>query len=183
MSRVGKKPVKIPEGVTVNIDGRRVKTSGPQGEIELALPPSIEAGLQEGKVLLKRKQNSRQARAMHGTANRQIRNMLKGVSEGWSKTLELVGTGYRARLEQDSLVLQVGFSHPVRIEAVPGIKFSIEENKIAVLGPDKVLVGQVAANIRKIRPPEPYKGKGIKYEDEVIRRKAGKSAKTGPAAA
>lgn len=182
MSRIGAKAINIPEDTEVSVEGRLVKTSGPKGELEFRLPAEIEVKSEDGKILVGRKRNSKQARSLHGTVNRIIRNNLKGVSEGWSKTLELVGTGYRARLEGSALVLSIGYSHPVKVEAPEGISFSVEENKVTVSGTDKVLVGQVAANIRKVRPPEPYKGKGIKYIDEIVRRKAGKATKAGAGA-
>lgn len=184
MSRIGIKPVQIPENVNVAVEGKTVKVSGPKGELEFILPEPITARAQAAKVLVERRRNSKIAKALHGTANRQIKNMVTGVNEGWSKNLELVGTGYRARLEGQSLVLNVGFSHPIKVSTPEGISFSVEENtKVKIEGIDKTLVGQAAANIRAIRPPEPYKGKGIRYEDEVVRRKAGKAAKAGPAAA
>lgn len=179
MSRIGARAIDVPENVEVSVEGKTVKTVGPKGELKFRLPAGIEVKAEEGKVVVERKRNSKQARSLHGTVNRVIRNNLKGVSEGWGKTLELVGTGYRARLEESTLTLSVGYSHPVKVEAPEGISFSVEENRIIVSGADKVLVGQVAANIRDIRPPEPYKGKGIKYIDETVRRKAGKATKVG----
>lgn len=181
MSRIGSKTIAIPENVQVFIEGKSVKVSGPKGELSLKLPQGIEAGTKDAKVIVERKRDSKQTRALHGTINRLIRNNIKGVSEGWDKSLELVGTGYRARMEGSTLVLNLGYSHPVKVEAPEGIDFSVEESKVNVSGPDKVLVGQVTANIRAIRPPEPYKGKGIKYIDEHVRRKPGKQAKVGVA--
>lgn len=181
MSRIGKRPIPIPENIEVVVEANSVRVSGPKGELSVALSAGVKAKVEDGKIFLERKSNSKQVRQLHGTISRHLTNVIKGVSEGWSKTLELVGTGYRARLEGTTLVLSVGFSHPVRIDPPEGITFSVEENKVTVSGIDKTLVGQAAANIRTIRPPEPYKGKGIKYEDEVIRRKAGKVAKAGPA--
>lgn len=177
MSRVGKKPLIIPQGVTVNIEGQAVKVTGSKGDLEYTLPSSIEVKVEGDILSVIRKQEIKQVRSLHGTLARILENAIKGVSEGWSKTLELVGTGYRARLEGNSLVLAIGFSHPVKIDPPVGIGFVIEENKIIISGIDRHIVGQVAANIRAVRPPEPYKGKGIKYIDEVIRRKAGKAAK------
>jgi len=182
MSRIGKKPLTVPAGVSVNIEGQAVKVTGAKGELEYTLPSSIEIKVEGDILSVSRKQEIKQVRSLHGTIARILENAIKGVSEGWSKTLELVGTGYRARLEGNSLVLAIGFSHPVKIDPPAGIVFTTEENKIIVSGIDRHLVGQVAANVRAVRPPEPYKGKGIKYIDEYVRRKAGKTAKTATAA-
>lgn len=182
MSKIGKKPLTVAPGVSVNIEGRAVKIIGPKGELEYTLPSNIELKTEGGQLVVSRKQDIKQVRSLHGTIARILENALKGVTEGWGKTLELVGTGYRARLEGASLVLAIGFSHPVKFDPPTGISFAIEENKITISGIDRHLVGQVAANIRAVRPPEPYKGKGIRYTDEYVRRKAGKAAKTATAA-
>lgn len=176
MSRLASKPLKIEEGVSVSAEAGKINISGPKGELSMQIPNLITVKVEDGSVLVDRKKDSKHAKALHGTARSLIKNMIQGVSSEWSKTLELVGTGYRARLEGETLVLSVGFSHPVKIDPLPGIKFAVEENKITVSGIDRHLVGQVAANIRAVRPPEPYKGKGIKYVDEVVRRKPGKQA-------
>lgn len=182
MSRVGKKPIQIPEGVNVRLDARVLMVSGPKGELSHKIPRLLEVSLEDSHIIIKRKNDSKTAKSLHGLYARLIRNSVKGVLEGWTKALELVGTGYRARLEGDSLVLSVGFSHPLRIKPPSGISFSVEEGKITVSGVSKYLVGQAAANIRRVRPPEHYKGKGIRYEGEEIRLKPGKAAKAGPAA-
>lgn len=176
MSRITLKPIEVPQGVTVTHEGRVVKVSGPKGELSYHLSKGVEIKLEEGKLNLVRKTNSKSTRSLQGTAYRLLENAIKGVTGGWSKTLEMVGTGYRATLDGTTLVLAIGFSHPVKIAAPEGIAFSIEENRITVSGIDKELVGQVSANIRQVREPEPYKGKGIKYIDEKVRRKPGKAA-------
>lgn len=182
MSRVGKKPLKVKEGVTVTVDGQTVKVAGPKGELTYELPAGIGAKLEEGELLISRDSEEKFVKSLHGTMQRVLDNAQKGVTDGWSKTLELVGTGYRARLEGPSLILAIGFSHPVKFDPPEGIAFSVEENNITISGIDRQLVGQTAANIRAVRPPEPYKGKGIKYVGEYVRRKAGKAAKTATAA-
>lgn len=190
MSRITLKPIEIPDGVTITHEGRVVKVSGPKGELSYSLSKGVKIKLEEsppaavGKLNLVRKTDSKSARSLQGTTYRLLENAIKGVTEGWSKTLEMIGTGYRATLDGTTLVLAIGFSHPVKIEPPLGIAFSIEENRIIVSGTDKELVGQVSANIRKVREPEPYKGKGIKYIDEKVRRKPGKAAaKAGPVGA
>lgn len=177
MSKIGKKPVKIPEGVQVTLEGSRVKTQGTKGELSFALPPGIKVEISDGNIAVLRSLETKYVKSLHGTVQRVLENATHGVSEGWSKQLELVGTGYRARLEGQDLVLAIGFSHPVRFSPPEGIVFTMAENNVIVSGVDKHTVGQVAANIRAVRPPEPYKGKGIKYTGEYIRRKAGKAAK------
>lgn len=182
MSRIGKKPIPVPEGVTVEIKDGEIKVAGPKGELKQEVRPEIKIEIKNNQVLVSRKVENKLGRSLHGLARTLIANMIKGVTEGWSKTLKLVGTGYRAKLEGDNLVLSLGFSHPVEIKPVEGIKFEVKGNDtITILGLDKALVGRVAAGIRKIRPPEPYKGKGIRYEDEEVRRKPGKAAKIGAA--
>ena len=183
MSKIGKSPVAILEGAKVEINGRSVKVSGPKGELNLTLPKEIDAKVNGTDVELTRKGDFKQALALHGTFRSLINNMVKGVTAGWQKKLELVGTGFRAEVSGNTLSLTVGFSHPVKIEAPNGITFKVEKSIVTVDGIDREVVGQVAANIRGVKPPEPYKGKGIKYVDEVIRRKPGKAAaKAGPAA-
>ncbi|MCC5948892.1 MAG: 50S ribosomal protein L6 [Nitriliruptoraceae bacterium] len=177
MSRIGKLPVPVPENVTVELDGLTVSVKGPKGELTRTMPEGVTLGRDDdGAVTVTRVDDSRAARSRHGLVRTLIHNMVTGVTDGYSKSLELVGVGYRAAAKGSDVELQVGFSHPVLIEAPEGIAFQVEQTKITVSGIDKVLVGQVAANIRKVRPPEPYKGKGIKYEGEIIRRKAGKAA-------
>lgn len=178
MSRVGKKPITIPENVKVTFAGKKALVSGPNGQIELIINPNLNMKTEGNQLIIERKNESKQTKSGHGSFSSQMLNAVYGVTQGWTKTLELVGTGYRARLEGNSLVLAIGYSHPVKFEPEENIKFSVEENKIIVSGIDKHRVGQRAANIRRVRPPEVYKGKGIKYIDEKVRRKAGKTAKT-----
>ncbi len=183
MSRVGKKPVKIPEGVTVQVDGQKVSVSGPKGALTYDFRPEVAIKVDGNQVLVEREGDTAKAKSLHGLSRTLVENMVRGTDKGWNKGLELVGVGYRAEVSGANLVLSVGFSHPVKFTAPPGITFSVNQNQINVSGIDKQLVGETAAKIRRIRPPEPYKGKGIKYIGEVIRRKAGKAAKAvgGPA--
>ncbi|QQG42028.1 MAG: 50S ribosomal protein L6 [Candidatus Woesebacteria bacterium] len=176
MSKIGRQPVKIVSGVTVEVTGQTVKTTGPKGVLTRHLPYGVKAEVKDGEVLVTVKGSSKLASSLHGTFRSIINNDVFGVSTGWSKKLELVGTGFRAELTGKTLSLTVGYSHPVKIEAPVGITFKIEKMIVTVDGFDKEIVGQVAADIRGVRPPEPYKGKGIKYVDEVIRRKPGKAA-------
>jgi len=177
MSRIGKLPINIPEGITVDIDGSTLIVKGPKGTLERKFPEVVGFEKDANQIKVNLKKVGSKTKALYGTTRALLANMIKGVSEGWSKTLELVGTGFRAEVSGDTLFLSVGYSHPVKIKAPEGITFKVDKVNITVEGIDKELVGQVAANIRKVRPPEPYKGKGIKYKDEVIRRKAGKAAK------
>lgn len=179
MSRIAKKPIKIPEGVSVSIEGNKVSLFGTKGGLTYDLPNTISAKVKDGELFLERKGDTKVAGSLHGLFYRLILGGVQGVLGGWKKTLELVGTGYRARMDGDKVVLNMGFSHPVVVEPPAGISFSLEENKVHIYGVDKRLVGQVAADIRKIRPPEPYKGKGIRYLGEAVRRKPGKAAKVG----
>lgn len=172
MSRIGRLPIPIPEGVTVTVNGNRIGVIGPKGQLEWTMPNEVEAKNEEGKVMVTAKLSN-----LHGLSRSLIANMVKGVSAGWSKTLELSGTGYRASTNGAELNLSLGFSHPVVVKAPKGMSFEVTENKIKVLGIDKVKVGEVAAKIRSWRPADPYKAKGLKYEGEVIKRKAGKAAK------
>ncbi len=183
MSKIGKQPIKIPAGVTVEINGSSVKITGPKGNTERNLARGVKAEVKEGQILVTVAGSGKQAMSDHGTSRALLNNDVTGVELGWSKKLELVGTGFRAEVAGTDLILTVGFSHPVKIGAPAGISFKVEKMIITVEGIDRELVGRVAANIRAVKPPEPYKGKGIKYLDEVIRRKAGKAAAktTGPA--
>lgn len=182
MSRIGRKPIEIPSGVTVEIKDGEVLVSGPKGDLTIKIRPEIKVKTEEGKIKVERKNDSRLSRSLHGLTRTLIANAIEGVVNGFVKTLKIVGTGYRASLEGENLVLNVGFSHPVKVSPPPGIKFEIEGNdKIKVLGADKSLVGETAARIRKIRPPDVYKGKGIRYEGEEIKLKPGKALKTGAA--
>jgi large subunit ribosomal protein L6 len=178
MSRIGKLPVPVPDGVDVTIDGLSVTVKGPKGELSQTMPEGVEITRDdEGAVVVTRVSDARVHRARHGLVRSLVANMVTGVSEGYSRALELVGVGYRALPKGNDLELQVGYSHSVTIEAPEGISFEVPApTRVVVSGTDKVLVGQIAANIRKVRPPEPYKGKGIRYEDERVRRKAGKAA-------
>jgi large subunit ribosomal protein L6 len=179
MSRVGKEPIPVPSGVDVSIDGGHVVVKGPKGTLEHDAPPSITVARDGDAVVVTRSDDERENRALHGLTRSLVANMVQGVNEGYARELEIVGVGYRAIAQGPTkLELQVGFSHPVQFEAPDGITFEVPQpTRITVRGYDKQLVGQVAANIRKIRKPEPYKGKGIRYADERVQRKAGKSAK------
>ena len=181
MSRIGKLPITVPEGVKVEIDGRVIKITGPKGTLDKDLPAGVFAKLEDGILTVEVKSGNDKLGALHGTTRAILSNMVYGVKEGWSKKLELVGTGYRAEVVGDTLSIAIGFSHPVKVKTPEGISFKVEKTDITIEGADKELVGQIAAKIRGVRPPEPYKGKGIKYKDEFIRRKAGKAAKTAGA--
>lgn len=178
MSKIGKLPIDLPEGVKVEIKGKEVSVSGVKGTLSHRLPQIIDAKLEGNKLILDRRAEDDRALSLHGTSRAILANMVKGVVDGWSKTLELVGTGYRAEVNAEgNLVLMVGFSHPVVVNAPEGITFKVEKSDITVSGIDRELVGLVAARVRAVRPPEPYKGKGIRYKGEVVRRKAGKAVK------
>ncbi|MBY5161577.1 50S ribosomal protein L6 [Salsipaludibacter albus] len=178
MSRIGKLPVPVPDGVTVNIEGSHVAVSGPKGDLEMTAPEGVTLDTNDdGDVVVSPSAATQDSRSRHGLVRSLVANMVIGVTDGYSKRLELVGVGYRAQQKGRDLEFQVGYSHPVLVEAPDGISLEAPApTQIVVTGVDKQLVGQVAANIRSIRPPEPYKGKGIKYEGEVVRRKAGKAA-------
>lgn len=179
MSRVGKKAVELPSGVKVNIGADRlVAVEGPKGKLSFQLPSPITASVDAGKVLINNPTENRSTKALHGLSRALVNNMVLGVSQGFVKKLEINGVGFKAAVKGDILDLSLGFSHPVNFPIPSGIKVTVLENtKVTIEGIDKHLVGQVAADIRAYYPPEPYKGKGIKYSDEVIRRKAGKSVK------
>lgn len=178
MSRIGKMPIEVPTGVDIKIDGTKVVVKGSKGELTREFTDRVEFGVEEGVVTLTRDSDSPQSRALHGLSRALLANMVEGVSSGFSKELEIQGVGYRASLKGRDIELLVGFSHPVNVQAPDGITFDVPEpTKIVVTGIDKEMVGQVAANIRKVRPPEPYKGKGIRYSGEHVRRKAGKAGK------
>jgi large subunit ribosomal protein L6 len=179
VSRIGLMPVVVPDGVDVKIKGSHVQVKGPKGELQHTFPAAMDIKLDQGEVTVKRPTDEPTHRAFHGMTRALINNMVVGVSSGFSKELEVNGVGYRAGIEDKNLVLNVGFSHPVIVEPPEGIEFEVDERtrRIIVKGYDKQVVGHVAADIRKVRPPEPYKGKGIKYLDERIRRKAGKAGK------
>jgi large subunit ribosomal protein L6 len=177
MSRVGRKPIPIPKGVKVEKSNGVIKVSGPKGEITAQVHPRIEIEISSDQILVKRKSDARIDKALHGLWRALINNMIVGVTEGYTKKLEIVGIGYRAELKGKALVLYLGYSHPIIFIPPDGVKIEVPQpTNIVVSGIDKQLVGQVAAKIRSFRPPEPYKGKGIRYEGEVIRMKAGKAA-------
>ncbi|MGO0122791.1 50S ribosomal protein L6 [Desulfothermobacter acidiphilus] len=180
MSRIGRKPIPIPPGVQVAVAGNRVTVTGPKGKLEREFPAGIKIE-QDGQLLLvKRCSDEPYYRALHGLSRTLLNNMILGVTQGWVRKLEIVGVGYRAAKQGDKLVLSVGFSHPVEFEPPPGIEIEVPApNRIVVKGIDKELVGHLAANIRNVYKPEPYKGKGIRYEGEVVRHKAGKTAGKG----
>ncbi len=180
MSRIGNNPIQIPQGVEINFEGDQLNVKGPKGSLQMELHPSVKVANSEGSVIVKRKKENQQGRSMHGLTRSLISNMVTGVSEGWVKNLEMVGVGYRVQGGGTTVTLNVGFSHPVKFDAPEGITFAVADNtKISVSGIDKNLVGQIAANIRAIKPPEVYKGKGIRYAGEYVRKKAGKAGKAG----
>lgn len=178
MSRIGRLPIDVPAGVTVSVDGRVVAVKGPKGELTLTVANPIEVAVEENQVLVSRPDDERESRSLHGLTRTLISNNIIGVTQGYTKGLEVVGTGYRVQQKGSSVEFALGFSHPVLIEPPAGITLTVEgTNKLTVSGIDKQAVGEAAANIRKIRKPEPYKGKGVRYAGENVRRKAGKSGK------
>jgi large subunit ribosomal protein L6 len=181
MSRVGQAPIPVPSGVEVKVEGRTVTVTGPRGELERLVPEVLTVAVADGEVTVARADEERESRALHGLFRSLINNMVIGVTEGYRRGLEIVGVGYRATAQGDrALELAVGYSHTVKVQAPEGITFEVPTNtRIDVVGIDKEKVGQVAADIRAIRKPEPYKGKGIRYEGEQVRRKAGKAASSG----
>jgi len=180
MSRVGKNPVIVPQGVTVDLKGQALKVKGKRGELSLVVHDDVSVAKDGDKLVFQPRGDSRRARMQWGTARNLARNMVRGVSDGFTVNLEINGVGYRAAKAGSKLTLALGYSHPIEINPPAGISFEVDgQTKVAVLGHDKELVGQIAAEIRSLRKPEPYKGKGMKYENEVIRRKAGKAGKVG----
>ena len=178
MSRVGKVPITIPSGIEVKIEGSRITVKGPKGELSRDLIPDMKLSLSDGVLTVARPGDHQRHRAAHGLTRTLVQNMVTGVSEGFAKTLELQGVGYRAQMQGTNLVLAVGYSKPVEVPPPPGIEFEVEgTSRVIVRGINKEDVGQTAADVRKVRPPEPYKGKGIRYLDEYVRRKAGKAGK------
>ncbi len=188
MSKIAKKPIEITEGAKVSLEGGRrpneasgpegeVKVNGAKGSLAFRIPKGVDVKIEEGKVIVSKSEESDSAKALSGLTRANIANMVKGVTTGFEKKLELSGVGYRAAASGNTLTLSVGFSHPVKIEADPGITFTVSENIITVSGADKILVGDTASKVRSVRVPEPYKGKGIKYQGEYIRRKVGKALK------
>ena len=180
MSRIGKQPIVVPSGVDVTVDGSNVAVKGPRGELAQSFHPAMRIVMEDATLRVERPSDEREHRSLHGLTRSLIANMVEGVTNGYEKRLEIVGVGYRATLKGSDLELALGFSHTVPIPAPPGIEFEVPApNRIVVRGIDKQQVGEIAANIRKLRKPEPYKGKGIRYEGEYVRKKAGKAAKGG----
>jgi large subunit ribosomal protein L6 len=178
MSRIGKKPVEIPNGVSIEIKGNQITVKGPKGELVKQLHSEVLVKVQENEIIVERPSDSKLHRALHGTTRSIVNNMVEGVTKGYEKGLELIGVGYRATKSGSKLVLNVGYSHPVEIEPEDGIEIEVPANtKVIVKGIDKERVGAIAANIRSVRLPEPYKGKGIRYVGEYVRRKVGKTGK------
>lgn len=178
MSRVGKLPIPIPSGVEVTLEGKHALVRGPRGELAWDLHPAIDATIEEGNVVVTRPSNAPSHRALHGLTRALLANMITGVSAGFRKSLEIQGTGYRAELRGQNLILNVGYSHQVELEPLDGAAFEVETpTRLHIVGIDKQVVGQQAALVRKQRPPEPYRGKGIRYAGEVVRRKAGKTGR------
>ena len=177
MSKIAKKPIEISDGLTVTLENGNARVVGPKGELNFKIPGEIKVRIEEGKIYVAQSSQTNEENALSGLTRAIIANMLKGVSQGFEKKLELSGVGYRAQASGSNLTLSVGFSHQVNIVGDNGITFSVDENIITVTGVDKAMVGNTAARIRSVRPPEPYKGKGIKYQGERIRRKVGKAAK------
>lgn len=183
MSRIGKKPISLPKGVEVKAKDGEITVKGPKGQLTQKIFEQLGVEIKNGEVVITRPNDSREAKSQHGLARTLVNNMVVGVSEGYKKSLEIIGVGYRCAAAGKGLEMQLGFSHPVKIDPIEGIEFDVEVdnrakiNKLHILGIDKQKVGQVAANIRGIRPPEPYKGKGIRYVDEVIVKKVGKAGK------
>lgn len=176
MSRIGKLPVVIPDGVTVETSGGNISVKGPKGTLSRPIPPKVDVSIDDGNVVVKRASEERAAKAMHGLARSLINNMVEGVSKGYTKSLDIVGVGYKVEQKKEYLVFSLGYSHPIYYEVPEGLDAKIESaTRVSVSGIDRQMVGQAAAVIRGFRPPEPYKGKGVKYSDEVIRRKEGKS--------
>lgn len=178
MSRIGKRPIEVPPKVEVKISGQHVAVKGPKGELSRTLPPEVEVTQEENTLYIKRRNESRPARQRHGLSRTLVANMVEGVSQGFQRRLEIQGVGYRAQVQGRNLVLNVGYSNPVQIIPPDGIQVAVENNtNVLVSGIDKELVGNISAKIRAVRPPEPYKGKGIRYSGEVVKRKAGKAGK------
>ncbi len=177
MSRIGKLPIPLPQGVKVKLDGASVHVEGAKGKLDLTVDRSMSVEITDGKVVVLRKDDSRHSRGIHGLTRKLLANMVEGVSKGFSQTLEINGVGYRAEVKGDSIQLALGFSHPIVFQLPPGVTARADKQTVLTLeGADRQVVGEVAAMIRDLRPPEPYKGKGVKYAEETIRRKAGKAA-------
>ncbi len=177
MSRIGNLPITVPSGATLEIAGSTLRSKGPKGQLEFEVPQGVTVEMEGNTVTITRKRNDKKTKALHGLVRARLANDLKGVTEGWTKTLELHGVGYRASITGRNLVMNLGFSHPVTMEPPEGLTYEVKEGKIVVTGIDKQKVGQAAADIRAVKKPEPYKGKGIRYSGEYVRKKAGKAAK------
>lgn len=178
MSRIGKMPIAIPAGVEVKIEGQLVSVKGPKGTLTHTVPAPISVVVEENSIVVARPDDERNSRSLHGLTRTLIANTIEGVTKGYSKALEIVGTGYRVTAKGSAIEFALGYSHPILVDPPAGISFQVEgNNKVTVVGIDKQAVGEVAANIRKLRKPEPYKGKGVRYAGEVVRRKAGKAGK------
>lgn len=178
MSRIGKNPISVPTGVEVKIDGQDVAVKGPKGDLSVSIAEPISVSLDDGVVTVSRPDEERESRSLHGLSRTMINNMIVGVIDGYSKSLEIVGTGYRVQAKGSNLEFALGYSHSITVEPPEGISFTVDgQTKLAVHGIDKQLVGETAANIRKLRKPEPYKGKGVRYVGENVRRKVGKAGK------
>jgi len=176
MSRIGKKPIEIPQGVTVEMADNRIVVSGAKGKLEMTIVYDVKVEIKDGMIVVEKNNSSKRAQAMWGTTNRLITNMIEGVSNGFSKALELNGVGFRMEVQGKKLKMALGFSHPVEVEVPEGIEVKVENNVMTISGIDKQKVGQFAAEIRSLKPVEPYKGKGFKYVGEIVRRKEGKKA-------
>ena len=182
MSKIGKLPITVGNGVTVSVDGNTVAVNGPKGNGSLPLPAGITAEVKEGRVFVSAKNvEDRKVKALYGLTRANLANLIKGMDAGFEKKLEIIGVGYRAQMQGTDLVLSLGFAHPVKFHPLDGVKLAVADNVISISGTDRQLVGETAANIRKIKMPEPYKGKGIRYKGERVRRKAGKAAKAAGA--
>lgn len=179
MSRVGLKPIVIPAGVTVSLEPTQLTVNGPKGQLEVTLPYGVKVSQKDDRIIVARINDSKLYKSLHGTVRALVQNAVTGAEQGFEKKLELIGIGYRAAVEGQELVLQVGFTHPVRVQIGDGLEVKVEKNVITVSGRSKHQVGQFAADLRAIRKPDPYKGKGIRYQGEVIRMKQGKAVKAG----
>jgi large subunit ribosomal protein L6 len=176
MSRIGKKPIAIPKGVTVKVDGNTVDVKGPKGQLRQPLPPGITAAVEDGQLVTKKSSDTRELDAFHGLARSLVNNAVTGVTEGFKKELDIVGVGYRAEVKGKLVVLALGYSHPINFDVPPGIEIAIDkQTHLTVTGVDRQLVGQVAANLRRLRKPDPYQQKGVRYTGEVLKKKAGKT--------
>ncbi len=181
MSKIGKLPITLANGVSVTVQGNLVQVNGPKGNVSYTIPEGISVVVEEGKVLVKKEKDDRAIRAMYGLTRANLANLIKGMDTGFERKLEIAGVGYRAQMQGTTLVLSLGFAHPVKLTPPQGVIVNVVDNAIVVTGSDKIQVGQMAAQIRGVKPPEPYKGKGIKYAGERVRRKAGKAAKAAGA--